>query len=121
MDNTLEDLSQAIQNIEVDESFPRIISQQHLHEIRAAAIYLSAAIMDCLTVLIESIKQSCAFLFDYANPALAIRNALNTPDIDKAKTKVREKVEYYANVTSKIAIAMQTNLLLEKQENEILE
>ena len=58
VDRTLEDLSQVIQNVGVHEEFPQILSQQHLDEMSCAAIYLSAAVMDCLADLIEWVTQS---------------------------------------------------------------
>ena len=43
------DLSLAVQNIEMIENFSNV----YLNEVRIAAIYLSAAIMDCLTGLVK--------------------------------------------------------------------
>ena len=58
MDPTLEDLSQAIQNVGVGDYFPQLLSEDYLAELHSAALYLSAAVMDCLTTLIEFITQS---------------------------------------------------------------
>jgi hypothetical protein len=59
VDDTLVDLSLAIQNIEVAGDF----SEVHLEEVRIAAIYLSAAVMDCLTGLIDWVTRSGIYLF----------------------------------------------------------
>jgi len=58
VDKTLEDLSQAIQNIGIDPNFPRILGAEHMKEIRIATLDLSAAVMDCLTELISFVVQS---------------------------------------------------------------
>ena len=58
VDRTIEDLSLAIQNIGVIGEFSNI----HVDEVRIAAIYLSAAVMDCLTALIEWVNASGTFL-----------------------------------------------------------
>jgi hypothetical protein len=49
VDGTLEDLSLVIQNVGVVEDFSNI----HLNQVRIAAIYLSASVMDCLSGLID--------------------------------------------------------------------
>jgi len=49
VDGTLADLLLAIQSVEVAGDF----SEVHLEKVRIAAIYLSAAVMDCLTGLID--------------------------------------------------------------------
>jgi len=54
VDRTIEALSLAVQNVGVIGEFSNI----HLDEVRIAAIYLSAAVMDCLTALIEWVNAS---------------------------------------------------------------
>ncbi len=55
VDKTLVHLSLVIQNLEGAGDFPNI----HLNEgVRIAAIYLSAAVMDCLTALIDWVNAS---------------------------------------------------------------
>jgi hypothetical protein len=49
VDGTLDDLSLVIQNVGVVEDFSNI----HLNQVRIAAIYLSASVMDCLSGLID--------------------------------------------------------------------
>ena len=58
MDKTLEDISQAIQNVEVDPTLPMVVSRRHLEEIRSAILYLTAAVMNCLAVLIKYLNHS---------------------------------------------------------------
>lgn len=59
VDDTIVDISLAIQNVGVIGEFSNI----HLTEVRIAAIYLSAAVMDCLTSLIDWMTRSCIFPF----------------------------------------------------------
>jgi hypothetical protein len=58
VDETMVDLTLAIQNVGVVGDLSNI----HLDEIRIAAIYLSAAVMDCLTGLIDWVTHSCIFV-----------------------------------------------------------
>lgn len=57
VDETMVNLTLAIQNVGVVED----VSNIHLDEIRIAAIYLSAAVMDCLTSLIDWVTRSGIF------------------------------------------------------------
>jgi len=59
VDDTMVDLSLAMQAIGVIGDFSNI----HLDEVRIAAIYLSAAVMDCLAGLIDWVTRSRIFLF----------------------------------------------------------
>jgi hypothetical protein len=59
VDDTMVDLSLAIQNVGVIGEFSNV----RLNEVRIAAIYLSAAVMDCLTSLIDWVTRSRIFLF----------------------------------------------------------
>jgi|SRR5271154_3225092 len=54
VDNTMKDLSLAIQNVGVIGDFSNV----HLDQVQIAAIYLSAAVMDCLTGLIDWVTRS---------------------------------------------------------------
>jgi hypothetical protein len=56
--NSLEDLSQAIQTVAVEDYFSQILSDEQFLLLRCASIYLSAAMMDCLRALIKSLKRS---------------------------------------------------------------
>jgi hypothetical protein len=57
VDDTIVDLSLAMQDIGVIGDF----SNLHLNEVRIAAIYLSASVMDCLTTLIDWVTRSRMF------------------------------------------------------------
>lgn len=59
VDDTMVDLSLAIQNVGVLGEFSNV----SLSEVRIAAIYLSAAVMDCLTSLIDWVTRSRIFHF----------------------------------------------------------
>ena len=59
VDSTMEHLSMAIQNVGVIGGFSNV----HLTQVRIAAIYLSAAVIDCLTGLIDWVDRSRTFLF----------------------------------------------------------
>lgn len=56
--DVLEYLSQMIQDVNVDANFPRLLQQKQLNGIQSAALYLTASIMDCLTVLVKYVKES---------------------------------------------------------------
>ena len=56
VDDTIIDLSLAIQNVSGADS-----SNIHLNEVRVAAIYLSAAVIDCLTGLVDWLNASSIF------------------------------------------------------------
>lgn len=57
VDDTMVDLSLAMQDIGMIGNF----SNLHLDEVRIAAIYLSASVMDCLTSLVEWVTRSRTF------------------------------------------------------------
>jgi hypothetical protein len=59
VDDTMVNLLLAIQNVGVVGDFSNV----RLNEVRIAAIYLSAAIMDCLTSLIDWVTGSRIFPF----------------------------------------------------------
>jgi hypothetical protein len=54
VDATMVDLSLAIQNVGVIRDFSNV----HFDQVRIAVIYLSAAVMDCLTGLIDWVTRS---------------------------------------------------------------
>lgn len=58
VDETMVNLTLAIQNV----GGVQDVSNIHLDEIRIAAIYLSAAVMDCLTSLIDWVTRSGIFV-----------------------------------------------------------
>jgi hypothetical protein len=62
VDETMVNLTLAIQNVGVVEDFSNI----HFDEIRIAAIYLSAAVMDCLASLIDWVTRSGIFIHSLA-------------------------------------------------------
>jgi hypothetical protein len=80
VDETLEDLSLAIQDVEVVENFSNV----HLKEVRIASIYLSAAIMECLTSLIRWVTRSgCSLLYSpYSSASKIIHKTRLRPEID---------------------------------------
>jgi hypothetical protein len=59
VDETIVNLTLAIQNVGVVGDFSNI----HLDEIHIAAIYLSAAVMDCLTSLINWVTRSGILIY----------------------------------------------------------
>jgi len=54
VDDTIALLSLAIQNVGVVADFSNV----HLNEVRIAVLYVSAAVMDCLTSLIDWVTRS---------------------------------------------------------------
>jgi hypothetical protein len=58
VDDTIINLTLAIQNVGVVGD----LSNSHLDQIRIAAIYLSASVMDCLTSLIDWVTRSGIFV-----------------------------------------------------------
>ena len=57
VDQTFVDLSLAIQNVGIVENYSTV----HLNEVRIAAIYLSAAVLDCLRGLMEWVDACSIF------------------------------------------------------------
>jgi hypothetical protein len=92
LDSALEDLSQAIQGIQIDESLTQIFPEESFTELYCAAVYLLAAIMDCLEALIKCVTRSSSCSPCCVNFAIAVRIFLDTPEIKKAKERVFEKV-----------------------------
>jgi hypothetical protein len=58
VDGTMQDLSLAIQNVGAIGEFSNV----HIDQVRIAAIYLSAAVMDCLAGLIDWVTRSSTIL-----------------------------------------------------------
>lgn len=59
VDDTMLALLLEIQNVSLVGDFSNV----HVDEIRIAAMYLSAGVMDCLTSLIGWVTRSCTFPF----------------------------------------------------------
>ena len=109
MDEVIIDLSLTIQNIRMIEDFSNV----HLNEVRIAAIYLSTAIMDCLTGLVKWLNASSISTFLTAL-MLVLKQTYMTPDFDKKLTIVHTRSGLYA-------IALQSKIVREKQHDDILE
>ena len=52
------DLSQAIESVKINARFPQLLDEEKFESMRNAALYLTAAIMDCLALLIKGATQS---------------------------------------------------------------
>ena len=109
VDETFENLLLAIQNVGVVEDFSKI----HMNEVRIAAIYLSASVMDCLSGLIEWVDASSTFLFLLTLMSV-LKQALMAPDFDDKVDLVHRRLAAYAT-------ALQLKRIREEQHDEILE
>lgn len=109
VDDVIGDLLLAIQNIGVigDSSIV------HLDEVRIAAIYLSAAVMDCLTSLINWVNGSSIFL-SIVTLILVLKNVFLTPHFDESVAIVHTRSALYTS-------ALQSKFIREKQQNDVLE
>jgi hypothetical protein len=65
MNKTLEDLSQMIQNVIIDDDFSQILPEERLIALRCTTMYFSAALMDCLTAVIHCLTRPGWFLILY--------------------------------------------------------
>src|SRR6202035_3305500 len=92
VDDTIENLLLAIQNVRVVGDFSNI----RLNEVRIAAIYLSAAVMDCLTSLIDWVTRS-RMLFSWVRSCLVWRKAFITTDFDQKLTIVHTRSGLYTS------------------------
>jgi hypothetical protein len=52
---------------------------------------------------------------------LSVKIILDTPDVEKARTRVLQKVQLYTNTVTKITATLQTQTLHQKRESQILE
>ena len=109
VDSTIMELSMAIQNVGVLRDYSNV----YVNEIRIAAIYLSAAVIDCLTGLIEWINASGTSTF-LAGLMLVFKKCFVTPDFDKNLVTVSRRSQWYAT-------ALQLKLVREKQHDDIIE
>ena len=118
----MEDLSQAIQNIGIDPNFPRIMSPKHLEEIQSAASYLSAAVMDCLASLIDYLNHSGLPLLRITAERSGVGRFFITldPEIDDAKRRVIEKIQFYEKATSTVATALQVDRGFRDHQSNLL-
>jgi hypothetical protein len=113
VDDTLVGLSVAIQNVGVVKDF----SNLHLTEVRIAAMFLLAGVLDCLTSLIDWIKKSRMFLFTGGESHLMLglgKTLEKSPEFDQKLRDVQARSQLYA-------IALQTKMDLERQLNDILQ
>jgi len=62
VNGTLEDLSQTIQCLTIHDDFSQILLKERLDTLQCASMYLSAALMDCLTAIIGSLPHSGGLL-----------------------------------------------------------
>ena len=109
VDDTLIELSLAIQKIGGSRDF----SNFHLNGVHIAAMYLSAAVMDCLTGVLEWVNACRIFLILLVLMSVAKKIFLN-PDFDKKLDIVRARSGFYGD-------ALQSMAIREKQYNEIIE
>ena len=87
MDRTLAFLSLALQNVPT----VGILSRLQVDEVQSAAIYLSAAVMDCLTSLIDWVNKSRMLLHYCADIGLVLKKVLQpTLDFDDKLRIVRD-------------------------------
>jgi hypothetical protein len=62
IENALTNISSSLSGIGISDDFPRSLSQELLDDIRASAIFLTVAIMNCLSAIIKWTQQN-GFLF----------------------------------------------------------
>jgi len=94
VDRTLAFLSLALQNVPT----VGILSRLQVDEVQSAAIYLSAAVMECLTSLIDWVNKSRMLLHYCADIGLVLKKVLQpTLDFDDKLRIVRDRVGAYTN------------------------
>jgi hypothetical protein len=108
VDDTIIDLSLAIQNVGGAD-----FSNIHLNEVRVASTYLSAAVIDCLTALVDWLNASSIFPV-LAGLILVAKKVFMEPDFDEKLKTVHARSGLYSN-------ALQCKVVREKQQNDILE
>jgi hypothetical protein len=110
IDATIAELLLAVQNVGVVRDF----SNTHLNEVRIAAIYLSAAIMDTLTSLINWVNASSGPPFAFVLMKLVLAKTFMTPDFDKKLASVHARSGLYTST-------IQFKVIREKRHEDVLD
>jgi hypothetical protein len=119
---TLEDLAQSIENVRIDDFLSRMLPTELLTSLRTDAMYLSAAILDCLKVLIECTKRSRHFLvFRRADALSALKNVFDLDALKDERARVNDKLGRYTSKIASISSILQAKNHYESKELAILE
>ena len=113
LDKTLEDLWLAIKTLGPTNDLSEFLSSQQLEGVHIAAIYLSAGVMDCLTLLVDRVTP--------VNLMSGLQKAVDPPDIDSELIIIRGRVQFYATELTKITQNIQLKVIRNTQDEVILD
>lgn len=115
------ELCQAIKRVKMDPKSQQLLDEEDLQAMRLDAIYLTAAIMDCLAILIDTANQSGTQCGLVAAKVIAVGRIFNPADFQKSMNLVHRKLEFYASATTFASFTLQANAAGARDEKDILQ